>query len=163
MTYIKDFHDFPTEDPPVVTEYLDKRTKETVRKAIDEIVEDEFCRLGEYAADYVSGLATERCKRFIEKLLAGDDDAALELFGSRDNGDRYRPEGMNDKGKPWSRLTNGTLFETGGIATRRKLVEAFPELLRDERVKDLESVVDGLSRQVIELQQQLDSAYRRMG
>ena len=75
----------------------------------------------------------------------------MALLGSADNLDRYRSLGY-DAGKPWSSVHFGNIFETSGIVMRRKLVEAHADLIESERIKDLESIVEGLRLQILRLE-----------
>lgn len=149
--YIGDVHDHSPDDCEKVTEFLSQERKESVKKEVSAIVDEEFDRLEEYANEFISKVAAHRCERYLEKVLDGDDKAAKQLLGG--NGDRYKMGG-HDAGEPWSQLIHGKLFETRGIRMRRKIVEANAELLRNERIKDLESIVEGLTLQVNKLERE---------
>ena len=160
MTYTPSLREYGDEAcDKAAEEAIDKRRKETVRDAICEIIEDEFDRLETDAGYFLTSTATARAEKFYERLLAGDEDAAKELFGGEQ--DRYKTLGY-DSGEPWCHLIHGRLFETKGIEMRRQIVEAHAELIRNERIADLESVVDGLSKQVRQLQHDLEETRNRV-
>ena len=151
MTYIPDVHDYSEEKPEIVKAFLDQRTRKQLSAEIAEIINEEFDRLEEYANESISQTAAGRAEVFIERLLDGDEDAARMLFVNRN--DRYRTG--YEEGKPWASLIHGRLFETDGIVLRRRIVEAHSELIRNERIADLESIVEGLTLQIKDLEAQI--------
>lgn len=159
--HISDVHEYSPDPTEVAKEFIDKGRKEQIKSVVEQLVEDEFDRLEEYADEYISQVAAHRAERFLERVLKGDDDAAMELLGDKRGGSRYRQMGYDD-GKPWARLIHGRLFESGGVALRRQIVEAHAELLRNERIADLESVVEGLTQQVRELSVDLERCRERL-
>jgi hypothetical protein len=54
------------------------------------------------------------------------------------------------------------LFETGAIELRKGIVNAHPELLKNERILDLEDQVASLVKQVNEKEQRLESMWERV-
>jgi hypothetical protein len=159
--HISDVHEYSPGPTTVVEEFIAKGRKEQIKSAVEQLVEDEFERLREYGDEYISQVAAIRAERFLERVLNGDDDAAMALLGDKHGGSRYRQDGCNH-GKPWANLINGRLFESGGVALRRRIVEAHAELLRNERIADLESVVAGLTQQVRELIADLERCRERL-
>lgn len=159
--HISDVHEYSPEPTAVVEGFIAKGRKEQIKSVIEQLVEDEFDRLQEYGDEYISQVAADRAERFLERVLQGDDDAAMALLGDKRGGSRYRQMGC-DHGKPWANLIHGRLFETGGVGLRRAIVEAHAELLRNERIADLESVVDGLTQQVRELTAELERCRERL-
>lgn len=151
--YISDLHE-DVERPEVVKDFLHKSHKKAVTDAIEQIVESEFERLEDYADEFIADVAARRATKFLDRVLKGDKDAAMSLMGDRSGGSRIKQLGC-DHGEPWAHLIHGSLFETDAIELRRKIVEAHVELLRDERIADLESIVAGLTKQVRELDKQL--------
>jgi len=160
MDYISELHDYSCPETEEAKEFLSQGRKDGIKKEIGQIVEDEFGRLVEYADECISQTAARRAKQFLEAVLKGDPEAGMKLLGSRDGGDRYQTLGC-DQGKPWAGMHHGHLFETDGIRLRREIVEAHPDLLRNERIADLESIVEGLKQQVQKLELQIDEMTRR--
>ena len=155
--HISDVHDYGLhEDQTAVTApFIALNRREQIKKELEQLVDDEFEQLQKYANEYISNLAADRAETFLERVLKGDDDAAKSLLlGDQCGSSRYRTGGC-EEGKPWASLINGRLFESGGIELRRKIVEAHADLLKAERIADLESVVDGLSQQIRKLEAQL--------
>lgn len=156
MMHISEVHDYDGEPhEEKVNEFLSEGHRKGIKTEIERIFDDVADRMEEYAGEYLSQLAASRAEKFLEKVLSGDDDAAMALLGDRMGGDRYRLLGA-DANKPWARLIHGRLFESGGLALRRQIVDAHAELLKNERIKDLESVVDGLSQQIRKIEADLE-------
>ena len=160
--HISDLHDYSGEKhEEKAQEFLSKSHKDGIKKEVEQIVDTEFDRLEEYASEYLSENAARRAGEFLERVLKGDDDAAMALLGDKHGGNRYRSCGY-DKGKPWANIIHGKLFLSGGMELRRKIVEANVDLLRNERIADLESIVDGLTQQVREVSAELERCRERL-
>ena len=155
--HISDVHEYGTneEAEAIAKPFLDAPHKKALTSEIEEIVNIQFERLEHYAEEFISQTAADRAEKFLERVLKGDEDAAMALLGNKNDSDRYRSCGY-DQGKPWSSVIHGRLFETSGIELRRKIVAAHPELLKSERIADLEAVVEGLTQQTAKLQRQVD-------
>jgi hypothetical protein len=157
--HIKDVHEYGCEEAEkVASDYLDDTRKKQVKSAVESIVEDEFYRLEDRAAEFLEATAAQRCEQFLERVLQGDENAAGELIGAKRH--RYRSMGY-DEGKPWASVIHGKIFETDIMTIRRKIVEAHPDLLRNERIADLESIVEGLRAQIIKLEADNERLLRR--
>jgi hypothetical protein len=151
--HIQDLREDDIVSEKVAQEFLSQGRKKEITSAIESIISDEFYNLEEYASSHISDVAKTRAEAFLKRVLQGDKDAAAALFGAGDE-HRYRQLGY-DKGKPWANLIHGSLFETEQMKLRRDLVEAHVDLLRDERIRDLESTVEGLTQQIRSLEKQL--------
>lgn len=90
-------------------------------------------------AHFVERMAEEA----IDAILRGDEDtmrARLSCVeGNWTGRDRKHP------------VIHGRLFEQGAIALRKQIVDAFPDLLKNERILDLEDQVKSLTGQVTKL------------
>lgn len=159
--YISDCHDYSPEPSDTLKEFIAKGRKEQIKRVIEELVEDEFANLQDYGDEYISQVAARRAEQFLERVLKGDDDAAMSLLGDRHDGSRYRQTAC-ELGKPWAHLIHGRLFEAGGLALRRQVVEANVDLIQNERIKDLESIVEGLMQQVRGLESDLERCRERL-
>ena len=152
--HIPDLHDYDPPMPDVAKQFLSDDSAKAITKQIKDIAEtvldDEFARLEDYAAEYISQLAAWRAEKFLERVLNGDIDAAKYLLQS--NCSRYR----NDC-TPWANLIHGTLWQTDAMKLREQIVAAHADVIRNERILDLESIVDGLTKQVRELTASLDA------
>lgn len=158
--HISDVHDYSDDEQACeqAKEFIEKNRKDKIKREIECLIDDEFDRLEEYASNFISEKAAERAERFLSRVLNGDEEAAMALLGSANNIDRVRLSGI-DAGKPWASIYRGRdIFETDGIKLRRKIVEAHADILRNERIADLESIVEGLTQQIVELNAKLDLA-----
>lgn len=59
-------------------------------------------------------------------------------------------------------VIRGTLFETGAIELRKQIVDAYPELLKNERILDLEDQVASLVKQMNEKDRRLEAMWQRV-
>lgn len=161
MTYIPELHESIENIPESAKEYFSDELKQRMKKFLSDALDDEFQKADDYCNEFLTHLAATRAEDFLKRVLNGDEDAAKRLFESEHDGGRTKFIGI-DADEPWAHIINGSLFETGSIALRRKLCEAHPELLQNERIKDLESIVDGLTRQIIKLKAENDKLFERL-
>ena len=158
--YIKDLHnrDIPHLEEATNT-FFSERLKKEIQDKMDDILHEQFEDWKETAASNLNDEIARRAESFVERLLKGDKSAANHLwFG---DSSRYESIGYN-KGKPWAHLIHGSLFLTNEVDLRRRIVEAHKDFFESERIKDLESIVDGLTRQVRELEQECERLYERL-
>jgi|SRR5210317_385612 hypothetical protein len=156
MRYTEEINGFSLEEDKKAEEiaksFIESGRKEQIKSEIEQLVDDEFERLGDYAVNFITETAASRAEKFLSKVLGGDENAVRALLDSTDDSSRYRSSG-SDAGEPWAKSYHGSIFETDAIRTRRKIVEAHKDLIESERIKDLESIVEGLRKQVTELQE----------
>lgn len=160
MAYIPELQDYSPAPAEAVKSFLSEDRRKSIKDEVERIVDDEFDRLEEHANDHISQVAAGRATAYVTAILEGDDNAAMRLLGSPNNGDRYRLFGL-DEGKPWASVIGGNVFETSGITLRRKIVEAHADLLSNERIKDLESIVEGLTIQIRKQESEIESLRER--
>lgn len=91
-------------------------------------------------AEIMSGYVEDMAKRAVESMLDGNE----EMFRRYLHCEKHSFTGR-DRGHP---VIHGKLFEASCIELRRKLCEAYPELLKTERILDLEAQVAGLVDEV---------------
>lgn len=142
------------EEQDELVDVFTKSKREGFKKLLDNWFSDAFDQHYNWLEDNspfnLSQEASSRSVKFIERILSGDLKAAESLFSAGDES-RY-----NDS-EPWSRVIWGKLHETDAITMRRKLVEAYPELLQTERILDLESQVKSLHSQINKANARLNS------
>jgi hypothetical protein len=160
MMHISDAHDYghDPEAEKVAHDFIAEGRRKQIKGVLEQLVDDEFERLEQYADEFISQKAAYRAEKFLERVLKGDNDAAMALLGDKHGNSRY----TYADGKPWAQLIHGRLFEAGGVELRRKIVEAHTDLIRNERIADLESVVDGLTQQVKKLASELEQCRMRL-
>lgn len=123
--------------------HLENLAYELVNKVVDNVKDD--------LASDVNNEAAERAEKFLQRVLGGDEDAAKALFDCGDQG-RFEQYGAH-AGRPWPKVYSGSLFQTSAASLRQQLVAAHADLLRSERIKDLEATVEGLRKQIVELEE----------
>lgn len=160
MTYVPDLNDVDDQAcEEKVEELIPTRNKEAILKEISRLVDTEFDRLESNASYFLTTVAADRAERYLERILKGDEDALKALLGVR--GSRYRELGY-DAGKPWASLIHGRIFETSAMELRRQIVEAHAGLIRNERIADLESIIDGLTHQCQRHESEIDQLRARL-
>jgi hypothetical protein len=159
MSHRPELHDYSSdENAPhevLAKDLVPTRHREAIKSEIAELVNLEFDRLEENAAYYLTQTAADRAERYIDEILKGNPEAAARLFGDDSHSSRYK-QGGHDSGEAWAKVYHGRLFEPEAMKIRREIVEANADLLSNERIKDLESVVEGLRLQINGLEQQLE-------
>lgn len=159
IMHISELHEYgeiPEKEQSLAKEFLSKERKKGIRDEIEQIFSEESDRMEEYASDAISEIAAARAQRFLESVLKGNEDAGKQLLGAGASS-RYRMGGVS-AGEPWASLIHGNLFQTTTMKLREEIVKAHADLLKSERINDLESIVEGLTAQVRDLQKQLSES-----
>ncbi len=128
------------------------RLKKQIGDLTDSVASEIEAQLLENHAENMAATIQNYAERLVEAMLEGDEasmEAAIHATGYT---------GRERCGE----VIRGKLFEYGGEVTRKRLVNAYPELLKSERIKDLEAQVAGLVAQVNKLQAELESTRVRM-
>ena len=147
MNYIKDLHDYNMEEPEQVKEFFGAVNIDRRKGIVSEIIDNEQSRLVDYATDVISDAAAYRAKNFLKKVLDGEEKAFMELIG----GGRTREYGC-DAGEPWAKLIHGSIYLTEGMKIRKAIIDTHRDLFESEYINDLESVIEGLKKQIINLE-----------
>jgi hypothetical protein len=105
-------------------------------------------------ANNLAAFVHQMAKEAIEAMLNGDEDTMRRHLhcqrGYYTGRDREHP------------VIHGKLFETGAIELRKGIVNAHPELLKNERILDLEDQVASLVKQVNDAEQRTESMWQRV-
>lgn len=133
--------------------------KEKFRKAIDSLFQDVFDEhhrwLEENAPISLREEAVGRAQKLLTAVLNGDEEAASALFECGESG-RRRQLGP-DKGEPWACVIHNSLHITREQKLRQAIVEKHADLLKNERILDLEAQVEGLRLQIVEANKRLNN------
>lgn len=112
-----------------------EKFKRKINDAYADIEYDIDYELKERMQYNLSYYVVDMTEKAINSILDGNEEAlrrylscALTSYSGRDN----------------TKIINGSLFEHGGMALRKKIVDAYPDLLKNERILDLESQVSHL-------------------
>ncbi len=124
-----------------------------VKKKFDDIMYDiesdiEFGlkeRLATHLADFICSSAESA----IRSLLEGNDTRMRSYLSAQDG--QYTGRGRDHP------VIHGELFETGPILLRKRIVDAHADLLKNERILDLEDQVRSLVEQVTKAESRIES------
>ncbi len=130
-----------------------------IRKAFDgmydSFINDLYTNVRDQMGYWLVEHATRCANDAVEAMLDGNENKLRYYLQCTDKG--YNPrENYAGYGGP---LIHGKLSEYGGIGIRHKIVDAYPDLLKNERILDLEAQVEALTRQVIEAERRLDRGF----
>lgn len=148
-----------------------------IKKAVDNIIcgieDDVMYRLKDDLAPNLTAWVVDMAKKSVEMLLEGNEDQMRRYLSceKRDESGEYIAWTGRSDGKYWGRqrephewhpIIHGTMFEQGAVALRAKIVNAHAELLKTERVLDLEDQVKSLVAQVNKAKVEKDAMYQRL-
>lgn len=109
--------------------------------AMDELSSSFIDHMKDNLHDYLAGHVQDMAERAIEAVLRGNDQE-LRRWLNVDNG-AYT--GREHYATSWGGpVIHGRLFETGAVELRKQIVEAHADLLKDERIKDMEAQIAAL-------------------
>lgn len=108
-----------------------KRVKKAVSDITDTIAEGIELWIKDDLAANLAGYVEDQSNRAIEAMLAGNVEMFRRYLSSSTGGYTGRDHKHD--------VIHGRLFETGGIEHRKRLVDAFADVLKNERILDLES------------------------
>ncbi len=131
---------------------------ENARKQLTKIMESlagdfEGLVLNDLISNFESRLQ-DLVSRCFNAILAGDEEALRCYLQCAENTWTGR-----DGNHP---IIHRKLFETGAIALRKQIVDAYPELLKSERILDLESQLAAVVKENNKLEQRWIDQHRDM-
>ena len=136
-----------------------KQTQNATKKALDSWFSECFDRhydaMIESFPICINDEACKRANNLLDRVLEGDEEAARALFNAQESS-RRSVIGFN-KGRPLSQIIHGKLHTTDEIRLREALVNAHADLLKGERILDLESQLEGVTEQLREANRRLDA------
>lgn len=130
-----------------------KRIKKHVDEIVSEIQDDVEWRLKSDVAANLGSHVAHAVEQTIEAIIKGNE-AEMRRYLSCDPYWSGRSHQHS--------VIHGKLFETGPLELRRLMAEAHPDLIRNERMADLEKLVTDLTAQVNKLQADNDRLYERV-
>lgn len=151
----------------VFTEDAEKGLKKAVDNIINDIESDVMYRLKDDLAPNLSAWVEEMAQRTVEQLLEGNESQMLRYLHC-DKG-QWTGRSTEDiaygrKRLPheWHSVIHGRLFEQGSLLLRKKIVDAHAELLKNQRILDLEDQVNGLVAQVNKANAEKEAMWERV-
>lgn len=127
-----------------MTDEVMGRVKKKFREAMEDLESDLDYGLKERLSSNLADFICSSAERAVEQLLAGNEDRMRSYLHAKDGGYTGRERDHQ--------VIHGRLFETGPMELRKQIVEAHAELLKTERILDLESQVRSLVDQVNKLE-----------
>lgn len=143
----------------ILTSEVMDALKKKLSQELNPIWENAVNEVVEGASESVSYIASSRAEKFLEAVLAGDADAAKNLFGLTGFTGRERDRNSRGLSGPGP-VIHGQIFESEPIKLRRQIVEAHADLLRNARIDDLEDQVEAMRTQIERLQKEIDTRWR---
>jgi hypothetical protein len=132
-------------DSALSDEVIEKAVKKVREASADLASELEYCIKADLPYNFAAW--TERmAQEAVEAILKGDEDTMRARLSCREGYYTGR-----DRDHP---VIHGKLFETGALELRKKIVDAHPDLLKNERILDLEDQVRSLVEQVNTLERE---------
>lgn len=119
-----------------------------VRDAAADLASELKYDLKENLAYNLAGWVQQMANQAVGAILAGNEDVLRKCLSCRE--DSYTGR---DKNHP---VIHCKLFETGALELRKRIVDAHPDLLKNERILDLEDQVGSLVEQVNRLNDRLE-------
>lgn len=119
----------------------------------------------------LSAWTVDMAERALEQMLAGNDDQMRRYLSCDKRGEdgQYicytgRSDGAFNSRQVADQhpVIHGRLFETGAIELRKKVAQANENLIRDERIRDLEDQVKSLVEQVNKANAQKEDMWQRL-
>lgn len=135
------------------------------------IEEDLMWTLQDNLAYNLTAHIADMAERAVEMMLEGNEDQMRRYLSCDKRGEdgKYicytgRSDGAYGKGDPgdFHPVIHGRLFEQGALALRKKVAQANENLIRDERIRDLEDQVASLVIQLNKAVAEKDRMWERL-
>lgn len=146
--YAESFSKF-LEDPDTLKGFYEK-----INTALTDVQSEFEYWIESDMADNLASYIQRMAEHAIDAILQGDEEGMRRYLKCQEHAYSGRDC------KPC--IINGKLHETGAIELRRQIVNAFPELLKSERMLDLEAQVNSLVEENNKLKSEI-VARRLMG
>lgn len=152
MTKSEIMHDMRLELRDKLGDALSDDDVEDLSKKVKDLADDLVSRVQDQIQndliDHISYHVKEMAGRAVEALLAGNEAEMMRWLSCDERGYTGRSDGFCERSiERQHPVIHGKLFETGCVALRKKIAEAHSDLIRNERIKDLEDQVASLVAQ----------------
>lgn len=146
-----------------------KAINKQVDRIRDDIESDIMYRLKDELAPNLAAFVTDMAKRTVTAILEGNE-CEMRRYLSCENPTYWN--GRSDADNPftnprkieeWHQIIHGKLYESGCVALRKAIVEAHADLLKNERILDLEDQIKSLIVQVNKANAAKDAMWARLG
>ncbi len=153
---------------------LDAGISEDTMKAIHKKAEDVWCmieddimyRLKDDLAPNLVSFVCDMAKRTVEAILAGNEDQMRRYLGCERGHWNGRSDGDQGYGRKredheWHPIIHGKLFEQGAVELRKQMANAHADLIKNERILDLEDQVKSLTAQYNKAKAERETMWER--
>lgn len=143
------------------TDFEDPRWKQVqkmLKDAANEFEETLLWRLREDMPGHLAGVVREAAAKAIEAVLGGDEQE-LRRWLSCDSGAYTGRAGEGYCARSQAEahpIIHGKLFEQGAVLLRKRIVDAHPEILKTERILDLEDQLASVTLQFNKLRDEFE-------
>ena len=131
-----------------------KSSLKKVRDLCSDLESDMEYRIQTDLAYNLAGWVHRMFEQAIDAMLKGDEEAMRRYL--------HCQEGMYNGRDQNHQVIHGKLFEPSAIELRKQIVNAYPELLKNERILDLEDQVSSLVREVHKLEAEKEEMWQRL-
>lgn len=136
-----------------------KATRDALKKAAEDFEESIIWRLRDDLSTQLAWITREAAGRAIDAVLKGNQKE-LERWLSCDRGAYTGRSGEGTFARPIEDahpVIHGKLFETGALELRKQIVDAHADLLKTQRILDLEDQVRALTARNAKLVGELET------
>jgi hypothetical protein len=149
---------------------ISEDTIKPLKKAVDDIlcrIEDDIMyRMKDDLAPNLVSFVAEMASETVGAILGGNEDMMRQYLGCRIGHWTGRSDspvwGREREASEWHPVIHGELFLQGAVKLRRDIVAAHPDLITNERIKDLEDQVVSLVAQLNKANKEKDAMWERV-
>lgn len=149
---------------------ISDETIKPLKKAVDNIlcqIEDDIMyRMKDDLAPNLVSFVAEMATNTVESILGGNEEMMRQYLGCRTGYWTGRSDspvwGREREASEWHPVIHGELFLQGAVKLRRDIVAAHPDIITNERVKDLEDQVTSLVAQLNKANAAKDAMWERV-
>ena len=149
-----------------LTEKAIESLQKDLRKVTDSFEDYFMWNLKDNLAHNLTAYVADMAERAVEQMLAGNDDQMRRYLSCDKRGEDGQYIGWTGRsdgyGNPSHSVIHGRLFEQGALELRKKVAQANEELIRDERILDLEDQVKSLVEQVNKAVAEKEDMWQRL-
>lgn len=146
---------------------ISEDTMMPLKKAVDDIVyrieDDIMYRMKDDLAPNLVSFVAEMASETVGAILAGNEDMMRQYLGCRIGhwtGRSDSPVWSREReATEWHPVIHGEMFLQGAVKLRRDIVAAHPDLITNERIKDLEDQVVSLVAQLNKANKEKDAMW----
>ena len=147
-----------------ITDDTMKSVRTKCQDIVSTIEDDLIYGIKQDLAENLMAWVADMAKRSVTAMLEGNEGEVRRYLSCEVNGYTGRSDykGWGAGSHRYHSVIHGKLFEQGGVAMRKAIVEAHADLLKNERILDLEDQVKSLVEQVNKANADRDAMWERV-